>query len=132
MKVKEVMSKELIVTYVPGTRKDALKILAKYDVSGMPVLKKGSKEVVGVVTRSDIFRNPDEEQLALIMTSNPYTIGPDDDVEEAAKLLYNYRIHGLPVVNRKNELVGIISPTDILKIVKDIDCLLYTSPSPRD
>jgi len=121
MKVKEVMSKELIVTYVPGTRKDALKILAKYDVSGMPVLKKGSKEVVGVVTRSDIFRNPDEEQLALIMTSNPYTIGPDDDVEEAAKLLYNYRIHGLPVVNRKNELVGIISPTDILKIVKDID-----------
>jgi CBS domain-containing protein len=119
MKVKEVMSKELIVGYVPGTRKDALKILAKHNVSGMPVLKKGTKEVVGVVTRSDIFRNPDEEQLALIMTSNPHTIGPDDDIEEAAKLLYKYRIHGLPVVNKKNEIVGIISPTDILKVVKE-------------
>ena len=121
MKVKDVMSKELIVTYVPGTRKEVLRTLAKYNVSGMPVLKKDTKEVVGVVTRSDIFRNPDEEQLALIMTSNPYTIGPDDNVEEAAKLLYEHKIHGLPVVNKKNELLGIISPTDILKIVKDID-----------
>ena len=88
MKVKDVMSKELIVTYVPGTRKEALRILAKYNVSGMPVLNKDTKEVVGVVTRSDIFRNPDEEQLALIMTSNPHTIGPDDNVEDAARLLY--------------------------------------------
>ena len=117
MKVKEVMSKELIVTYVPGTVKDALRTLAKHNVSGMPVLRKGTKELAGVVTRSDIFRNPNEEQLALIMSSEPFVIGPDDDVKKAAKLFYENRIHGLPVINNKKELLGIISPRDLLRLV---------------
>ncbi|HEC81402.1 MAG TPA: CBS domain-containing protein, partial [Thermoplasmatales archaeon] len=114
---KEVMSKDMIVTYVPGTVKDALRTLAKYDASGMPVLKKGTKELAGVVTRSDIFRNPNEEQLALIMSDNPFVIGPNDSVEKAAELFYEHRIHGLPVIDKKRELLGIISPTDLLRIV---------------
>ena len=115
MNVEEVMSKELIVGYVPGTIKDALKILAKHDVSGMPVLKKDTKQVVGVVTRSDIFRHSDEDQLALIMSQNPYTTTRDQDVKDAAKLLFEHRIHGLPVVDKRKNIVGIISPTDIIK-----------------
>ena len=65
MKIEDVMSNDLIVGYVPGTVKDALKILAKHNVSGMPVLKKDTRVVVGVVTRQDIFKNPEEDQLAL-------------------------------------------------------------------
>jgi len=121
MKVKEVMSKELIVTYVPGTVKDALRTLAKYNVSGMPVINKNTNELAGVVTRSDIFRNPDEEQLALVMSSNPFVIGPDDDVKKAARLFYENRIHGLPVIDKNKKLVGIISPTELLNLVVDKD-----------
>lgn len=121
MKVKDLMSKELIVAYVPSTVREALKILAKHDVSGMPVLKKGTRQLAGVVTRSDIFRNPDEEQLAMVMNPNPYTIGEDDDIEDAAKLFYENRIHGLPVLDKKRNLVGIISPTDLLKIIEEKD-----------
>lgn len=117
MKVKDAMSKELIVTYVPGTVKDALRTLAKHNVSGMPVLKKNTRQLAGVVTRSDIFRNPDEEQLALVMSSDPFVIGPDDDVKEAAKLFYEHRIHGLPVIDKKRNLVGIIDPSDLLNLV---------------
>ena len=117
MNVEEIMSKELIVGYVPGTIRDALRILAKHNVSGMPVLKKDTKQVVGVVTRSDIFRKADEEQLALIMTQNPLTVFKDQDIKEAAKLLYENRIHGLPVVDHKKNIIGIISPTDILKVL---------------
>jgi len=109
------MSKDLIVGYVPGTVKDALKILAKHNVSGMPVLKKETKTVVGIATRSDIFRNPDEDQLALIMTKDFKFVEKDQSVKEAARLLYEHRIHGLPVVNSKKDLLGIVSPTDILK-----------------
>jgi len=119
MKVEEVMSKELIVGYVPGTIRDALRILAKHNVSGMPVLKKDTKQVVGVVTRSDIFRHGDEDQLALIMTPNPYTVYRDQPVEDAAKILFEKRIHGLPVVDKRKHIVGIISPTDILKIISE-------------
>jgi CBS domain-containing protein len=119
VKVEDVMSKELIVGFVPGTVRDALKILAKNNVSGMPILKKDTKNVVGVLTRSDIFRNPDEDQLALLMTDEFESVKTDQDVKDAAKLLYEQRIHGLPVLNNRNNLVGIISPTDILKKLPD-------------
>ena len=115
MKIKEVMSKELIVGYVPGTIRDVMGILAKHNVSGMPVLKKDTKNVIGVVTRNDIFKNSDEEQLALIMSTNPVVINKDEDILDAAKLLYENRIHGIPVVDKRKNLVGIISPHDILK-----------------
>jgi CBS domain-containing protein len=85
----------------------------------MPILKKDTKNVVGVLTRSDIFRNHDEDQLALLMTDEFEFVKIDQDVKDAAKLLYNKRIHGLPVLNNRNNLVGIISPTDILKKLPD-------------
>ena len=122
VKVEDVMSKDLIVGYVPGTVRDALRILAKHNVSGMPVLKKGTNTVLGVVTRTDIFRNPEEDQLALIMTKDFKYVEKDQDIKDAAKLLYEHRIHGLPVINKKKDLVGIISPTDILEaITRNID-----------
>ncbi|UCD13170.1 MAG: CBS domain-containing protein [Thermoplasmatales archaeon] len=119
MQVKDVMSKQLVVGYLPGTIKDALKILAKHNVSGMPILKKDTKRVVGVVTRNDIFKNPDEKQLALIMSSDPVVINKDSEIEDAARLLYEKRIHGLPVVDKRKNLAGIISPTDILKVLPE-------------
>ena len=122
MKVKDVMSKKLIVGYVPGNIQDALRILAKNNVSGMPILKKGTKEIAGVLTRSNIFKNPEEDQLALIMEDNYHYVNQDQNLKDAAKLLYEYRIHGLPVLNNRKHLVGIISPTDILKnLHKNID-----------
>ncbi len=118
-KIEDAMSNELIVGYVPGTIRDALKTLAKHNVSGMPILKKDTKKVVGVLTRSDIFKSPDEEQIALIMSSSPFTVTKDEDVSTAAKLLYEHRIHGLPVIDKRKNLVGIISPTDILQTLSD-------------
>jgi len=115
MKVEEAMSTDLIVGYVPGTVKDALKVLAKHNVSGIPILKKDTKKVVGVLTRTDIFKNADEEQLALIMSSEVYSVYGDQDVKDAAKLLFEKGIHGLPVLNKKKNLIGIISPKDIIK-----------------
>ncbi len=119
MKVEEVMSTDLIVGYVPGTVKIALNLLAKHNVSGMPILKKDTKKVVGVLTRTDIFKNADEEQLALIMSKEVHSVTNDQDIKDAAKLLLEKRIHGLPVVNKKKNLVGIISPKDILKVLSD-------------
>ncbi|MEF8848708.1 MAG: CBS domain-containing protein [Candidatus Thermoplasmatota archaeon] len=115
MKVKDIMSKDLIVGHVPGKIEDALEILAQHNVSGIPILKKDTKKVAGVLTRSDIFKNPDETQLALVMKKDFQYIKPDDEIKKAAKLFYEHRIHGLPVINDKDELVGIISPTEILK-----------------
>lgn len=115
MKIEEVMSEDLIVGYVPGTVKEALRTLAKHNKSGMPILKKDTKIVLGVITRSDIFKNPDEDQLALIMSDDFHYVERFQEVKEAAKLFYKHRIHGLPVINNRKHLVGIVSPTDLLK-----------------
>ena len=85
MKVEDVMSEDLIVGYVPGTVKEALKTLAGHNVSGMPILKKDTKKVVGILTRSDIFKNADESQLALIMSNEIYSVDRDEDIKKAAR-----------------------------------------------
>jgi len=115
MLIEDVMSTDLIVGYVPGSIKDALDILAKNNVSGMPILKKDTKNIVGIITRTDIFKNSDEDQIALVMNENFQYIKKDQDISEAARLLFENRIHGLPVINNKKNLVGIISPKDIIK-----------------
>jgi CBS domain-containing protein len=115
MIIEDVMSTDLIVGYVPGSIKDALDILAKNNVSGMPILKKDTKNVVGVITRTDIFKNSDEDQIALVMNEEFHYIKKDQDICDAAKVLHDNRIHGLPVINNKKNLVGIVSPKDIIK-----------------
>ncbi len=118
LKVKDVMNKNPIVAEVPGNREDVLRIFGKYEVSGVPVVKAGTKQFAGIVTRNDIFKYPEENQLALIMNRNPVTISPEASLRKAAKIFYEKRIHGIPVV-KGNKLVGVISPTDILKVIAE-------------
>jgi CBS domain-containing protein len=123
MIIEDVMSKNLIVGYIPGSIKDVLEILAKNNVSGMPIIKKNTKNVVGVITRTDIFKNFDEDQIALVMNEDFHYIKKDQKITDAAKLLFENRIHGLPVINNKKNLVGIISPKNIIKkILLEKDC----------
>jgi len=58
-----------------------------------------------------------------IMTSSPVTVSMNTDTAEAARVMIRNRISGLPVINKKGYLVGIITKTDILKnqIVTPID-----------
>ncbi|HEV8359400.1 MAG TPA: CBS domain-containing protein [Candidatus Thermoplasmatota archaeon] len=118
MKVEELMTKDPIVAEVPGHRDDALRLLVQHSVSGVPVVKSKTRKLAGVVTRSDIFRQPEEEQLALIMTSQPQMCSPKDEVSRAARIFWERRIHGLPVV-AGDELVGVISPSDILRVIAE-------------
>lgn len=118
MKVEELMTKDPIVAEVPGHRDDALRLLVQHSVSGVPVVKSKTRKLAGVVTRSDIFRQPEEEQLALLMSAQPFTIGPKEEVARAARVFWERRIHGLPVV-QGDELVGVLSPSDILRVIAE-------------
>lgn len=117
MKVRDLMTRDPIVAEVPGHRRDVLRLLVKHSVSGLPVVRSKTRQLAGVVTRSDVFRKPEEEQLALIMSRNPHTIAPDAAASDAARLFFQKRIHGLPVVEGA-DLVGVISPTDLLRATR--------------
>jgi CBS domain-containing protein len=58
---------------------------------------------------------------AELMTSPAVTIGPDETVEQAARLLYDRKVKRLPVVDQAGRLVGIISRTDILAVFDRAD-----------
>jgi acetoin utilization protein AcuB len=61
-----------------------------------------------------------------LMIKDPITVGPDDDIETAAQLIYNYKIGGLPVV-KDGRLTGIITATDILRTFIDMMGILSST-----
>jgi CBS domain-containing protein len=111
------MIRDVASVSVPGSRDDVLKVLQKKRVSGVPVIK--NDKVVGMITRTDLLKNREEDQVALLMSRSPITIGPDDTLVEAAKLLVEHKIRRLPVVEDER-LVGIISIADIVKVAADL------------
>lgn len=116
MKVSDCMQKDVVYVSVPGTREDVLTIMAEKEINGFPVCKKGTKQLVGIVTRSDLLRKPDENQLAMLMVRDPITVSPDTDIHEAAKMMVEENFRRLPVVER-DELVGLVTVPDILGAV---------------
>ncbi len=111
--VKDCMQSDVVHVSVPGTREDVLQIMADQQVNGLPVVKKGTKTLVGIVTRTDLLRKADENQLAMLMVRDPETVTPRTDIKTALKMMLEKRYRRLPVVE-KGELVGLLSVPDIL------------------
>lgn len=116
--VADIMTNVPIVVEVPGTRSDAINVMVRNKLTGVPVVRSSDGSLVGIVSRKDVLGNFKEEQLSLIMKKNVITVSPDATVSDAAKIFTEKRIHRLPVVD-KGELIGIITPTDLLDEVKN-------------
>jgi CBS domain-containing protein len=123
------MTSEVVHVEIPGNRDDVLKILKRTGISGVPVVK--NKKIVGIITRKDLLRKPEETQLGLLMTAKPISIAPDADIKEAARLLVNNHIRRLPVVE-DGHLLGLLSVSDLIHAlaqmkIKDEIKTTYTS-----
>lgn len=116
--VRDIMVTDVAYVTVPGTREDVLELFKEKYVSGVPVVKEG--KVVGVITRQDLLRKPNEEQVALLMTRNPVVISPELSLAEAAKVIQSRGIRRLPVVDG-NELVGLVTVADFIKEIATWD-----------
>jgi CBS domain-containing protein len=118
-KVSDIMTAAPIVVEVPGSRSDAINIMVRNKLTGLPVVRASDGKLVGIVSRRDIFRKFDEDQLSLIMKKDCITITPEDSIVKAAKIFADKRIHRLPVIE-DGRLVGIITPTDLLKEIREM------------
>jgi CBS domain-containing protein len=114
MIVRDYMTSDVVHVEIPGNRDDVLKILKRTGISGVPVIK--HKKIVGIITRKDLLRKPEETQLGLLMTAKPLTIAPDADVSEAARLLVTRKIRRLPVVE-DGHLLGLLSVADLIHAI---------------
>lgn len=118
IKVMDIMRKDVAYATLPGSRDEVHSLLKAKKVSGVPVLKDG--KVVGIVSRANLLKKPEEEQLALLMTRNPITISPNEDIAVASKILLENNIRRLPVVEDER-LVGILSVADIVAAIADMN-----------
>ncbi len=109
--VEELMVRDVARAELPGSRDEVLEILKTKHISGVPIVKNG--ELLGIVTRTDLLKNPEEEQIAMLMTRNPVTITPDKSIVEAARIILENNIRRLPVVD-DHSLLGLITIADIV------------------
>ena len=109
--VSEYMTGGVVKVEIPGNRYDVLKVLKRTGISGLPVLMGG--KLVGIITRKDLLYNPEENQLALLMTPDPVVIHPSATLQEAARLMAFHDIRRLPVLDG-DALVGLISIADLI------------------
>lgn len=138
--VRDWMTPNPITIDPKTTLPEAHKLMKECHIRRLPVVDRG--KLVGIVTLGDIREAEPSDATALsifelnyliarltvdrIMTRNPITIKPEADIREAAQVMLEHKIGGLPVVEN-DKLVGIITESDIFRVlVQQQD----TTPSP--
>jgi acetoin utilization protein AcuB len=131
MLLKNWMTRDPITVDPDASMMDAEQLMKENSIRCLPVMKGG--KLVGILTDHDIKASSASKATTLdmhellyllakvkvkeIMTKDPIIIRDDDTVEEAAVVMLRHKISRLPVLSEKNELAGIITDTDIFKVL---------------
>jgi acetoin utilization protein AcuB len=129
--VKDWMTPNPITVSSSTTLPEAHHLMEKHGIRRLPVVDEG--ELKGLITRGDIRGAEPSEATSLsifeihyllsrltvdkIMTTDIVTVKPDDVISVAARLMYEQKIAGLPVVDDEGKVVGIITESDIFRMV---------------
>jgi len=130
MLVRDIMTKEVTTVQDTDTMLDAAMIFARSSLRHLPVLR--DKTLVGVLTERDMKRYApglhsgvtseeynavlETTSISKVMTRNPMTLKPDQEVREAAEIFCSKRLGCLPVVD-DGKLAGIVTTTDMLRLM---------------
>jgi CBS domain-containing protein len=125
--VREVMCEKVVMVEETDSLLDANMLFVSHNLRHLPVIRGGA--LVGVVTHRDVkqyapslLTNVSQDEynrvmettpVSRIMTRHVVTIGPDELVYQAAKVMHTRRIGCLPVVEG-NKVVGIVTASDLL------------------
>ena len=133
MLVKDVMKTQLVTLNADSKLGFANDIMYLGRIRHLPVVK--GETVAGILTQRDLYRASltsiltnwkenkeflDSVKVSEVMTKNVITVAPDATIEEAAQIMIDKKVGGLPVVKEKNKLVGLITETDVLQYF--VDC----------
>lgn len=127
MRVMDVMTKDPVTVTPFETIGQADELMYENKFRQLPVVE--GEELVGIITDRDIrsflsgslLSSPEAREQALntkvreIMTTEPLTLSPEDDLQEAVELLIDEKIGGVPVVDEAEGLVGIVTYVDLLR-----------------
>jgi CBS domain-containing protein len=127
--VKDIMTKDCIYIDSKSTIKEAYDVLKEFKIGQMPVVTFG-KKILGMIDKKmilnllmDDLENPqnvlnrklEDLHLPQLITSDPIT-----DIRRVAKVMIDFKLHAVPIVEKNDILIGIVSKTDIIKAVSHI------------
>jgi len=124
-RVEDVMTTRVIAVRADASYADLAAMLREHRISGFPVID-ADGVVVGVVSESDLLARQEapgprrkrastaELTAADLMSWPPATIGPDETVRHAARLMYARKLRRLPVVDQRGRLLGLVTRADLL------------------
>ncbi len=97
---------------------EALSVMEKYSISGIPIVLKG--KLIGILTNRDLrFMEDINQPVSEVMTKeNLITAREGIDIEKAKNLLHKHRIEKLPIVDSEGMLKGMITVKDIMKNIQ--------------
>ena len=106
-----------ITLEVNSTIGDALKLMKENKIGGIPIVDK-TKKLVGILTNRDLrFETDRKRKVSEVMTKDNLVTAPEGtDLRKAEKILRQYKIEKLPVVNKQGKLIGLITYRDILQL----------------
>ena len=130
MKVKEIMTKDMVVAYPDTTLEAASSMMRNYDIGFLPVEK--DNDFVGVITDRDIviralaLGKNEKEKVEPYMTNYIISITSDASIEEALELMSEERVKRL-LVEEDKKIIGLISLSDILNVTEEPYVLEYVT-----
>ena len=109
---------------------DAIELMKVNSIRHLPVVSAGN-HLEGFLTLADLKQGlipsmVGDLSLQDLMIKNPITVDPDEEIEYAARLIYQHKIGGMPVAKR-NKLLGIITATDLLRTFIDMMGILSST-----
>jgi CBS domain-containing protein len=128
MKVEQIMTRDPVCVSPDAPVRDAARLMKDEDVGIIPVVdRKGSKQLVGVVTDRDIAircvaegRDGGSCRVADVMSRGHLaTCHPGDDVDDVMNTMSRERVRRIPIVDERGGLVGIVAQADIVRHADD-------------
>lgn len=123
IRCREIMTKNVRTATREMTLREVAGLMRDGDMGAVPVVDNG--KLIGIVTDRDIVVRAVSEgkdastPIAEVMTTELFTVGPDDFVFEAIRLMGDKQIRRIPVVDTGDKLVGIIAIADVALETED-------------
>ena len=127
--VEDIMTADCMYVTDQSTLQDAYDILKEHDFSQMPILT-SEKKILGMINKKVILnlliddiensRSILSKKLEDLYLNEVITTEPITDIRRVSKVMLDFKLDAIPVVNKNDVLVGIVSKTDIIKAVSYI------------